>query len=193
MDTRTQQPTSRRWVLPFLAAIVAVLATLLSSASASAATTPGTETRVRASAAVVDVLVEPPQSVSAGERPGEAAPGVETTVATGVAANGGANAVRVGQAGENAVRSAYRIGDKTPFNVLGRDRIADGMTATTVSEVKNVGYQAYTQQLKDYATFSIDTGRRFDLFVRGGANPTRLSSQVEEAVGLGQINLRYIP
>jgi hypothetical protein len=45
-------------VLVFLAALVAVLATLLSSASASAATTAVAETRVRASAVVVDVLVE---------------------------------------------------------------------------------------------------------------------------------------
>jgi len=109
------------------------------------------------------------------------------------AANGGANAVRLGQAGENAVRGAYQIGDKTPFNVLGRDRVADGMTSTTISEVKNVRYQAYTQQLKDYVTHSIDRGLRFDLYVRGGANPTILSPQLEEAVGLGQVTLRYIP
>ena len=92
-----------------------------------------------------------------------------------------------------AVQNAFQIGEKTPFNVLGRDRIADGMTRTTVSEVKNVGYQAYTQQLKDYVTFSIDTNRQFFLHVRGGANPTTLSTPLKEAVGLGQITLRDIP
>lgn len=64
MDTRTRQPTSRSWVLPFLAAIVAVLATLLSSASASAATQGVTETRVRASSVVAEVPVEPPHDYS---------------------------------------------------------------------------------------------------------------------------------
>lgn len=86
VTTRTQQTTSRRRVLVFLAALVAVLATLLSSATASAATTAGAETRVRAYAVVVDVLVGPPQREPAGQRLGEAATGVVTTVTTGVAA-----------------------------------------------------------------------------------------------------------
>ncbi len=108
----------------------------------------------------------------------------------GVAANGGAVAVRTGQAGERAVQNAFQIGDKRPFNVLGRDRIADGMTETTISEVKNVAYQGYTQQLKDYVTYSIDHGLRFDLYVRRG---TTLSGPLQEAIGLGQINRMYIP
>lgn len=93
MDTRTRQPTSWRWALPFLAALVAVLATLLSSASASAATTATAETRVRASSVVVDVLVGPPEHIAAGQRLGEAAGRVVTTVATGVAANAGPKAL----------------------------------------------------------------------------------------------------
>ncbi len=73
-------------MLVFLAALVAVLATVFSSASASAATTTGAETRVRASNLVVDVLVEPPQQETAGQQLGNDRPGVETAVATGVAA-----------------------------------------------------------------------------------------------------------
>jgi hypothetical protein len=88
------------------------------------------------------------------------------------------------------MRTAYKIGDKTAFNVLGRDRIADGMTATTISEVKNVRYQGYTQQLKDYVTYSLDHGLQFDLYVRRG---TKLSRPLQEAIGLGQINRMYIP
>ncbi len=89
MDTRTQQAAGRRWVLPFLAAIVAVLATLLSSASASAATTATAETRVGASSLVADVLVGPPEHITAGQRLGEELAGPGIVVATGVAANGG--------------------------------------------------------------------------------------------------------
>lgn len=87
MTTASQEPTSRRWLLPFLAALVAALATLLSSASASAATTPSAETRVRASQSVATDIARPPDDVRAGQRLGEAADRVVTVVATGVAAN----------------------------------------------------------------------------------------------------------
>jgi hypothetical protein len=96
----SQETASRRWVLPFLAAIVAVLATLLSTATASAATTPGAETRVRASAVAGDVLVEPPQREAAGQRLGEAVTGPQIVVATGVAANAAARAPGVIRVGE---------------------------------------------------------------------------------------------
>src|SRR5262245_47528732 len=86
MTTASQEATSRRWLLPFLAAIVAVLATLLSSASASAATTGVAETRVRAPSVVVEVPVGPPEHIRAGQRLGEAAPQPGFVVATGVAA-----------------------------------------------------------------------------------------------------------
>lgn len=142
--------------------------------------------------AVVDVILAA-ATLGAGSVPAGLRAGGLRLFGKSPAANGGANAVRVGQAGERAVQNAYQIGNKTPFNVLGRDRIADGMTRTTVSEVKNVGYQAYTQQLKDYVTFSIDTNRQFFLYVRGGANPTTLSTPFREAVGLGQVTLRPIP
>lgn len=89
------QRDARRWVVPFLAAFVAVLATLLSSASASAATTAGAETRVRASSVVVEVPVGPPQSVSAGERLGNEPARVVGVVATGVAANYGPQSVPI--------------------------------------------------------------------------------------------------
>ena len=90
MDTRTQQPTSWRWALPFLAAIVAVLATILSTATASAASSPTAETRVGAHNLTAEVLIEPPQREAAGQRLGNDAAGSEIVVATGVAANAGA-------------------------------------------------------------------------------------------------------
>ncbi|WP_207792989.1 putative toxin [Nocardioides acrostichi] len=69
----------------------------------------------------------------------------------GVAANGGANAVRIGQAGESAVRSAFDIGPKATRVINGRTRIFDGLNDVAVSEVKNVQRLSYTRQLRDYA------------------------------------------
>lgn len=97
MTTRTQQLSARRWVLVFLAALVTVLATILSAATASAATTGAAETRVRASSVVVEVPVGPPEHIAAGQRLGEAAPGVDAVV-TGVAANGVNENLRGGMA-----------------------------------------------------------------------------------------------
>ncbi len=104
VTSRTRQTTPRRRLLPFLAALVAILATTFGAATASAATPGGAETRVRAPGVGAGVLVGPPNHVSAGQQLGDDVAGPEIVVATGVAANGGANAVRLGQAGENAVR-----------------------------------------------------------------------------------------
>ena len=89
-----RQPSSRpRWVLPFLAALIAALAILVGNLSpASAAAT--AETRVGASSVVAEPLVGPPEHIAAGQRLGEAADRVVLTVATGVAAKGGGALVK---------------------------------------------------------------------------------------------------
>jgi hypothetical protein len=107
-----------------------------------------------------------------------------------VAARGAAAAVRVGQAGEAAVRAAVNIGPATRITVNGATRIPDGLTARVLSEVKNVSSQSYTQQLRDFASFAQQTGRQFDLYVRPN---TQLSGPLLDAINAGQINLRYIP
>lgn len=106
------------------------------------------------------------------------------------ATRGGAAAVRVGQAGEVAVRSAFNIGEKAAIDVAGRVRIPDGLTSTVLSEVKNVGSLSYTQQLRDFAQYAGQRGLRFDLFVRP---TTQLSGPLSEAIQNGVINLRFIP
>ena len=98
--------------------------------------------------------------------------------------------MRVGQAGEAAVRGAYDIGPKATIQINGRTRILDGLNDTAVTEVKNVGYQAYTQQLRDSLAYAQQTGRQFDLYVRGS---TTLSGPLQDAITSGQINLRLIP
>ena len=126
VTTRTQQTTGRRWVLVFLAALVAVLATILSSASASAATTASAETRVRASSVVVDILVEPPQQEAAGQPLGKQPADVALVVATGVAANGAANVCKVNNfTGDTLVLMAD--GSKKPIKDV---RLGDLVMAT---------------------------------------------------------------
>jgi hypothetical protein len=101
--------------------------------------------------------------------------------ATGVASKagtGGADAVRLGQAGEAGVRSAYDIGPKVTRVINGRTRIFDGLTDDAVSEVKNVKSLSYTRQLRDYADYASANGLRLDVYVRGG---TRLSGPLARA------------
>ena len=60
-----------------------------------------------------------------------------------------------------------------------------------VGEVKNVGRQFNTQQIRDYAAYSQANGMQFDLYIRGG---TILSGPLQEAVENGLINLfRWLP
>lgn len=74
----------------FLAALVAVLATMLSSASVSAETTAGSETRVRAYASSIEQFVGTADQITTGQRLGNNAAGPEIVVVTCVAAKTGA-------------------------------------------------------------------------------------------------------
>ena len=97
---------------------------------------------------------------------------------------------RVGAEGEAAVRSDNDIGPKVKIEVNGRDRIPDGLNDTTLSEVKNVSNQSYTQQLRDFSDYANSTGRDFDLYVRPD---TKLSGPLLDAIQDGNINLKFIP
>jgi hypothetical protein len=108
------------------------------------------------------------------------------------AARGGAAVVRAGQKGEAAVRAVYNIGPKIGFTTAnGVSRIPDGLTATVLSEVKNVRSLSYTQQLRDFAAFAKLTGRRFDLYVPSQNTP--LYRPLRDAIRTGDIILKYIP
>lgn len=92
------------------------------------------------------------------------------------------------------MRSAFDIGPKATRVIGGRTRIFDGLTDSAVSEVKNVGYQAYTQQLKDSLSYAQANGLEFNLYVRGGVNPTTLSGPLQDAIASTPgFNLRFIP
>ena len=92
------------------------------------------------------------------------------------------------------MRSQYNIGSKQSFSMNGNDRIADGMTNSKVSEVKNVKSQSYTQQLHDNVDFAQATGRQVDLYVRPNGG-TKLSGPLQDAIADPNVplNLRFIP
>ena len=116
--------------------------------------------------------------------------GLDKATTSVQATSGGAEPVLLGQAGESAVRGAHSIGQKVLIRINGRHRIPDGLTGTTVSEVKNVSSLTYTRQLRDFADYAQAQGLQFDLYVR---QTTVLSSPLIDAIVSGQINLRYIP
>ena len=102
------------------------------------------------------------------------------------AVEGVALARQLGAEGEMAVRAAYDIGEKSAVRIGGRLRVPDGLTEEVLSEVKNVKSLSYTRQLRDYADFAAQTGRRFDLYVRSS---TRLSGPLRAARDAGLINI----
>ena len=75
-----------RWVLGLLAVLIAALALILGATSASASAASAAETRVGVHSSSVEVPVEPPQHIAAGQRLGKDVAEPETVVATGVAA-----------------------------------------------------------------------------------------------------------
>lgn len=86
MTIAVREGHEARWVRVFLAAFVAVLATILVAVTASAAPSAGAESRVGASNVTVEPLVGPPEHIGAGQRLGIEQARVVTVVATGVAA-----------------------------------------------------------------------------------------------------------
>jgi len=117
---------------------------------------------------------------------------VDGALAARSAVRGGAALLRVaiGQAGEDAVRAVVDIGPKVPIVVNGITLIPDGLTATTLSEVKNVGYLSYKKQLRGFAQYAADNHLRFDLYVR---STTKFSGPLAKAIRSGSINLQLIP
>jgi len=99
-----------------------------------------------------------------------------------------ATARALGRAGEEA---SGVVKNTTRIDVgAGRYRVPDGLSDTTLSEVKNVGRLSLTAQLRDYASYAQTNGLRFDLHVRPGAE---LSNPLRDAIDAGIIILRYLP
>jgi len=93
----------------------------------------------------------------------------------------------LGSRGEEAVRALFDIGPKKAIQVSKGLRIVpDGIKKLVLSEVKNVGYQGFTAQLRNYLKYAEAHGLRFDLYVRP---ETRLSGPLVDAIVRGRINL----
>ncbi|MCP4138526.1 MAG: hypothetical protein GY754_46640, partial [bacterium] len=98
---------------------------------------------------------------------------------------------KLGKAGEEAAgiyKNTKRIMKGTATGV--NYRIPDGLTKKVVQEVKNVSRLSNTRQLRDYARFAKDTGRRFELFIRP---TTKMSGPLLDAITNGDIFLRFLP
>ena len=78
-------------------------------------------------------------------------------------------AKRLGKEGEDLAGITAK---KTKITVNGRTRFPDAITEDVVKEVKNVKYQGFTKQLKDYIQWANDNGRRVELYVRPNGGTT---------------------
>jgi uncharacterized protein RhaS with RHS repeats len=114
-----------------------------------------------------------------------------TTLGLGgrAAANGTVLARTLGAAGEAAsglVKNTLHIPSATGTAAY---RIPDGLTATTLSEVKNVAKLSLTNQLRDFAAFARETGRSFELYIRPN---TELSGPLQQFIKDNEIILRTL-
>jgi len=98
-----------------------------------------------------------------------------------------ANARSLGAAGEASVGITEA---KTGIQIGGKMRFPDRLTATTLEEVKNVGSQSFTRQLRDYLNYSQQTGRQMILHTRP---TTTMTGPLRKAIEAGQIIHKTIP
>ena len=94
----------------------------------------------------------------------------------------------LGSLGEDAVGI---IRGKTRVDVPGTDRfrLPDQINRFVLQEVKNVGRQSYTSQLRDFVTIAQDRGIPFELYVRPS---TKLNGPLNDAILRGDIVKKYI-
>lgn len=112
--------------------------------------------------------------------------GVGSIGKVGVAESGMSQAVRLGREGEIA---AGITGPKVGVTINGRLRFPDGMTPTLIKEVKNVGRQGWTRQLRDYADLARSEGKTFELWIRPD---TRISRVLDAAEKRGEVVFKFI-
>ena len=69
-------------------------------------------------------------------------------------------------------------------------RIPDGLTSTTLTEVKNVSRLSLTNQIRDFAAGAKESGVSFELIVR---KTTELTKQLREFIATEGIILKFLP
>ena len=100
-----------------------------------------------------------------------------------------ATARSLGIAGEKAVG----IGSKRripSFTGTEKYRIPDGLTSTTLTEVKNVKHLSLTRQLRDFHMYSKKNGLQFELYTRLS---TTYSGPLQNLINQGSIIVKDIP
>lgn len=108
-----------------------------------------------------------------------------------IAANSRTQIARtLGNAGESASGLAKNTTRIPSLTGTANYRIPDGLTNTTLSEVKNESSLSYTSQLRDFAAYSQQQGLNFELYTR---STTQLTGPLQEAIEMGDILLRYLP
>ncbi|QLG44895.1 putative toxin [Costertonia aggregata] len=96
----------------------------------------------------------------------------------------------LGVQGERAVGT---LGSKTRIPSLtgtAKYRIPDGLSRTTLTEVKNVKSLNLTRQLKDFHLYSTQRGLQFNLYARPN---TTFSAPLQNLINQGSINVYTIP
>ncbi len=66
----------------------------------------------------------------------------------------------------------------------------DALSATTLTEVKNVAKLSLTNQIRDFAAFAKESGKVFELVVR---ESTKLTASLQKFIQKEGINLRFLP
>ncbi len=97
-----------------------------------------------------------------------------------------------GVAGEAAVGLTEA---KVGVEMAGRMRFPDGISKEFLQEVKNVRYQSFTRQLRDYYQYAQDNGLRMVLHTRSLNTPggTTLSKPLQALINNGSITHKVIP
>ncbi len=79
--------------------------------------------------------------------------------------------------------------------MAGRMRFPDEISKEFLQEVKNVRYQSFTRQLRDYYQYAQDNGLRMVLHTRSLKTPggTTLSKPLQALINNGSITHKVIP
>jgi hypothetical protein len=100
------------------------------------------------------------------------------------------NARMLGKAGEQAsdvTKNSKRIDSIT---MTANYRIPDGLSDFDLIEVKNVMYQGYTNQIKDFHLYSKRYNINFTLYTRAN---TTISGPLQKLIESGEIIHNYLP
>ncbi|MFP9099860.1 DUF6443 domain-containing protein [Flavobacterium sp. RHBU_24] len=114
---------------------------------------------------------------------------VDTEEAVVALEEGTALAKTLGVAGEEAVGIT---GPKVGIQIAGKIRFPDKLNqfGKVLEEVKNVKYQSFTRQLRDYSQYAQQNG--FDMILHTRSS-TIISAPLQQAIDAGLIIHRYIP